>query len=31
VREFGDPAELFFNVNAPDDLARAEELWQRHA
>jgi molybdopterin-guanine dinucleotide biosynthesis protein A len=31
VREFGDPAELFFNVNTPDDLARAEELWRRHA
>jgi molybdopterin-guanine dinucleotide biosynthesis protein A len=29
VRAFGDPDELFFNVNAPDDLARAEALWQR--
>jgi molybdopterin-guanine dinucleotide biosynthesis protein A len=29
AREFGDPAELFFNVNTPDDLARAEELWRR--
>ena len=33
VRQFdrGDPDELFFNVNTPDDLARAEELWRRHA
>lgn len=31
VRSFGDPDELFFNVNTPDDLARAEELWRRHA
>jgi molybdopterin-guanine dinucleotide biosynthesis protein A len=30
VREFGDPDELFFNVNTPDDLARAEALCQRH-
>ncbi len=29
VREFGDPAELFFNVNAPDDLVRAEAVWRR--
>jgi molybdopterin-guanine dinucleotide biosynthesis protein A len=29
VRGFGDPDELFFNVNAPDDLVRAEALWQR--
>jgi len=29
VRKFGDPDELFFNVNTPDDLARAEELWRR--
>ena len=29
VRRFGDPDELFFNVNTPDDFARAEELWQR--
>ena len=29
VRRFGDPEELFFNVNTPDDLARAEALWQR--
>jgi molybdopterin-guanine dinucleotide biosynthesis protein A len=31
VRAFGDPDELFFNVNTPDDLARAEELCRRHA
>jgi molybdopterin-guanine dinucleotide biosynthesis protein A len=31
VRGFGDPAELFFNVNTPDDLERAEALWQRRA
>lgn len=29
VRKFGDPDEVFFNVNTPDDLARAEELWRR--
>lgn len=29
VRRFGDPDELFFNVNTPDDLARAEAMWQR--
>ena len=29
VREFGDPAELFFNVNTPDDLERAEQLCRR--
>jgi molybdopterin-guanine dinucleotide biosynthesis protein A len=29
VRGFGDPSELFFNVNRPEDLARAEALWQR--
>jgi molybdopterin-guanine dinucleotide biosynthesis protein A len=26
-----EPDELFFNVNTPDDLARAEALWRRHA
>jgi molybdopterin-guanine dinucleotide biosynthesis protein A len=31
VRRFGDPELLFFNVNTPSDLARANELWQRHA
>jgi molybdopterin-guanine dinucleotide biosynthesis protein A len=29
VREFGDPDELFFNVNTPDDLVRAEALWRQ--
>ena len=29
VRGFGDPDELFFNVNTPDDLARAEALCRR--
>jgi len=29
VRAFGDPDELFFNVNTPEDLARAEELWRQ--
>jgi molybdopterin-guanine dinucleotide biosynthesis protein A len=29
VRSFGDPDELFFNVNTPDDLAQAEALWRR--
>lgn len=24
--QYGDPAVLFFNVNTPDDLARAEQL-----
>jgi molybdopterin-guanine dinucleotide biosynthesis protein A len=31
VRRFGDPELLFFNVNTPNDLARANELWPRHA
>jgi molybdopterin-guanine dinucleotide biosynthesis protein A len=31
VREFGDPDVLFFNVNTPADLERAEALWRRHA
>lgn len=29
VRRFGDPAVLFFNVNAPDDLEQAEALWRQ--
>lgn len=29
VREFGDPALLFFNVNTPEDLERAEAVWQQ--
>lgn len=28
VREFGDPAHLFFNVNTPEDLERADGAWQ---
>lgn len=31
VRELGDPAQLFFNVNAPEDLERAEAMWQQRA
>ena len=31
VRAFGEPDVLFFNVNTADDLARADELWRRHA
>jgi molybdopterin-guanine dinucleotide biosynthesis protein A len=30
VRSFGDPAVLFFNVNTAEDLAEADQLWQRH-
>ena len=29
VRTFGDPEELFLNVNRPEDLARAEAVWRR--
>jgi GTP:adenosylcobinamide-phosphate guanylyltransferase len=29
VRTVGDPAVLFFNINDPADLERAERLWQR--
>ena len=29
VREFGDPEELFFNVNRPEDLEQAEGVWRR--
>jgi molybdopterin-guanine dinucleotide biosynthesis protein A len=29
VQVFGDPAELFFNVNTPDDLEQAEAIWRR--
>jgi molybdopterin-guanine dinucleotide biosynthesis protein A len=29
VRGCGDPEVLFFNVNAPEDLARAEALWRQ--
>ena len=31
VRAFGDPDELFFNINTPDDLERAEALCRRRA
>lgn len=31
VRALGDPKLLFFNVNTTDDLAKADELWRRHA
>jgi len=31
VRRFGEPDTLFFNVNTPDDLAQAEELWRQRA
>ena len=30
VLQYGDPAVLFFNVNTPDDLARAELLCRNH-
>jgi molybdopterin-guanine dinucleotide biosynthesis protein A len=29
TRTFGDPDEVFFNVNRPEDLERAEGLWRR--
>jgi molybdopterin-guanine dinucleotide biosynthesis protein A len=29
VRGFGEPDELFFNVNTPEDLAQAEAVWRR--
>lgn len=28
VRHLGDPATLFFNLNIPDDLAKADALWR---
>ena len=28
VKTFGDPDILFFNVNSPSDVAKAEQLWQ---
>lgn len=31
VARWGDPATLFFNVNTAEDLAQADELWQRLA
>jgi molybdopterin-guanine dinucleotide biosynthesis protein A len=30
IRRFGDPRELFFNVNEPTDLERAEKLLASH-
>lgn len=30
VLQYGDPDVLFFNVNTPDDLERAEQLWRDH-
>ena len=30
VLQYGDPTVLFFNVNSPDDLARAELLCRNH-
>lgn len=30
VRQCGDPALLFFNVNTSDDLAEAERRWRTH-
>jgi molybdopterin-guanine dinucleotide biosynthesis protein A len=30
VRAFGDPAVLFFNINTPQDLERAEAVWRQH-
>jgi molybdopterin-guanine dinucleotide biosynthesis protein A len=29
VRAFGDPDMLFFNVNTPADLTRAEDVWRQ--
>jgi molybdopterin-guanine dinucleotide biosynthesis protein A len=31
LRALGDPDLLFLNVNTADDLARADQLWRRHA
>ncbi len=28
VQQFGDPETIFFNVNVPDDVERADELWR---
>ena len=30
VAGFGDPEEMFFNVNTKEDLKRADELWRQH-
>ncbi len=29
VRKYGNPETLFFNVNTPDDLKQAEQLWRQ--
>ncbi len=29
VRRYGNPETLFFNVNTPDDLTQAEQLWRQ--
>ncbi len=31
VLQYGDPRVLFFNVNTPEDLSRAESLWRSRA
>jgi molybdopterin-guanine dinucleotide biosynthesis protein A len=31
VRQFGEPAILFFNVNTAEDLQKADRLWPHHA
>ena len=31
VREMDDPARLFFNLNTPDDLPKANVLWQQRS
>jgi molybdopterin-guanine dinucleotide biosynthesis protein A len=31
VRQFGEPATLFFNVNTAEDLQEADRLWPHHA
>jgi molybdenum cofactor guanylyltransferase len=31
VRRYGDPAELFYNVNTADQLAEAEAMWRQRA
>jgi molybdenum cofactor guanylyltransferase len=29
VAAFGDPETMFFNINTPDDLKKAEDLWRQ--
>lgn len=31
IREMDDPARLFFNLNTPDDLPKANALWQQRS